>query len=158
MKILQVGPNDCLDHVFNFVQDHKEEISELTLVEPLIECVNICRDKYSFLGDRLTVLNRAIAPANGIEYLWSNGSQSGHASLDLFHLTAHRDKEEELHRWPVVSLRLRCGSRCGAELFDGRRRHFIQRWPKELCQPGPDLSPKRTLPSFPKRKGLFNKF
>lgn len=91
MNIIQIGCNNCEDHVFDLVKEKENELKELIVVDALSKCIEIAKDKYSFLGERLTAINTAIGTRNGLLDFFhpENNSQSAHSSSSLDHLQKH---------------------------------------------------------------------
>lgn len=91
MNIVQIGCNNCKDHVFDFVKEKENELKKLIAVDALAKCVTSAENQYSFLGERLTAINVAIGIGNGlIDFFHPEGdSQSGHSSSNLDHLYKH---------------------------------------------------------------------
>ena len=57
MNIIQIGCNDCNDHVYDYVKSNEQQISKFVVVDALPKCVKIAELKYSFLKDRVVTLN-----------------------------------------------------------------------------------------------------
>jgi len=94
MNIIQIGCNDCNDEVFNFVQENQNKINNFVAIDALSKATDIARNKYSFLGDKLTVINCAVTLKSGLEFFFhpENEDCSAHASLSKDHLIKHRHK------------------------------------------------------------------
>lgn len=108
MNILQVGCNNCDDHVFDFIADNKDLINLFVVIDALPDCVSIAKEKYSFLGKKLHPLNCAVSDKNGVlEFFYPQGEdKSAHASLSKSHLIDHR--HPILDSFFVPSLNLNC--------------------------------------------------
>lgn len=94
MTIIQIGCNDCKDHVFDLVKEKENQLKELVVVDALSKCIEIAKDQYSFLEWRITAINAAIGTRNGlINFFYpENDNQSAHASSSLDHLLKHGHK------------------------------------------------------------------
>ena len=66
MNIVQIGCNDCNDHVYDYVKSNEQQISKFVVVDALPKCVKIAELKYSFLKDRVVTLNCAVGIKNEI--------------------------------------------------------------------------------------------
>lgn len=66
MNIVQIGCNDCNDHVYSFVKENQQQITKFVVVDALPKCVEIAKLKYEFLKDKVTVLNCAVGLKNEI--------------------------------------------------------------------------------------------
>jgi FkbM family methyltransferase len=66
MNIVQIGCNDCNDHVYDFIKNNEQQISKFVVVDALPKCVKIAELKYSFLKDRVVTLNCAVGVKNEI--------------------------------------------------------------------------------------------
>lgn len=91
MNVVQIGCNDCKDHVFSFVNENANEIKNLVLVDALPKCIEEAKKQYLFLGERATAINAAIGVKNGlIDFFYpTQDEQSEHASLNFRHLVEH---------------------------------------------------------------------
>ena len=94
MNIIQIGCNDCNDEVFKFVVNNANKINNFVAIDALSKATDIARNKYSFLGDKLTVINCAVGLKSGLLFFYhpQNDDVSGHASLSLDHLRGHSHK------------------------------------------------------------------
>jgi len=106
MIIVQIGCGTCEDDVFNFIKEHHNEIEMFVVIDALIDCVEKAKKVYSFLGDKLIALNCAVAPVDGLFYLWypCDEEQSGHASLNPEHVLRHKHPKIDKIAVPCVSL------------------------------------------------------
>lgn len=66
MNIVQIGCNDCNDHVYDFIKNNEHDILKFVVVDALPKCAKIAELKYSFLKDKVIVLNCAIGIKNEI--------------------------------------------------------------------------------------------
>ncbi len=91
MNILQIGCNDCNDHVFDFIKENQESINELIIVDALPKCAETASEKYSFIKN-LKVFNKAIGTENKQckFYFPEDDEKSAHASLKQDHVLNHR--------------------------------------------------------------------
>ena len=91
MKIVQIGCNNCDDHVFELVSKNADSIETLIVVDPLAKCVEVAKQKYAFLAERLIVVQCAISPTNGVApfYCPVDDDMSVVASLSKDHIYAH---------------------------------------------------------------------
>lgn len=91
MRIVQIGCNNCEDHVFDFVSKNKDLIEVLIVVDPLEKCVHAAQEKYQFLSERLIVVQCAISENNAIEPFFcpADDDMSLVASLSVDHIFAH---------------------------------------------------------------------
>lgn len=94
MNIIQIGCNDCNDEVFKFVSNNANNITNFIAIDALPKATDIARNKYSFLGDRLAVINCAVGLKSGLLSFYhpQNDDVSAHASLILDHLKGHLHK------------------------------------------------------------------
>lgn len=94
MNIIQIGCNDCNDEVFKFVSNNANNITNFVAIDALPKATDIARNKYSFLGDKLIVINCAVGLKSGLFsfYYPENNDISEHASLSLDHLKGHQHK------------------------------------------------------------------
>lgn len=94
MNIIQIGCNDCNDEVFKFVVNNANKINNFVAIDALSKATDIARNKYSFLGDKLTVINCAVGLKSGLLFFYhpQNDDVSAHASLSLDHLKGHSHK------------------------------------------------------------------
>ena len=106
MNVIQLGCNNCEDHVLELVKVKSHEIQNLILVDALPTCVEIAKRQYSFLLEKLIVINAAIGTENGlIDIFYPNvDDKSIHASFDPNHLFAHG--HEKLTKIKVPSLNI----------------------------------------------------
>ena len=106
MKILQIGCNNCEDHVFDFVSKNRDSIDFFVVIDALPKCVETAKTKYSFLGERLFAINCAVADINGILKFFhpENDETCAHASLLQSHLTTHRHSSLQHIYVPCFSL------------------------------------------------------
>jgi len=94
MNIVQIGCNDCNDEVFKFVSNNVNKIKNFVAIDGLPKATDIARNKYSFLGDKLKVINCAVGLKSGLLsfYCPQNDDISAHASLSLDHLKGHNHR------------------------------------------------------------------
>lgn len=106
MKIIQVGCNDCNDHVFDFVKQNQDQINFFLAIDAMPKCTEIASEKYSFLGEKLHILTTAVADKNGIfEFFYpESDDKSAHASLLQNHLTSHHHTKLKSFTSPCLSL------------------------------------------------------
>ena len=91
MKIVQIGCNNCDDHVFELVSKNADSIETLIVVDPLAKCVEVAKQKYAFLAERLIVVQCAISHTVGVApfYCPVDDDMSVVASLSKDHIYAH---------------------------------------------------------------------
>ncbi len=91
MKIVQIGCNNCDDHVFELVSKNADSIETLIVVDPLAKCVEVAKQKYAFLSERLIVVQCAISTTVGVApfYCPADNDMSVVASLSKDHIYAH---------------------------------------------------------------------
>lgn len=106
MKVIQIGCNDCNDHVYDFIKNHESQIRLFLVIDALPKCTKIASEKYSFLGERLHVLTTAVSNKNGVcEFFHpESDDQSAHASLTKSHLIAHYHNKSKSFITPCLSL------------------------------------------------------
>lgn len=106
MNIIQIGCNDCADHVFEYVSKHRDEVSAFMVVDALHGCVETAKQKYSFLGSRLIPVNCAVGTMNGLtEFYFPQGEDmSAHASMSAEHLHNHQHNRLQSIVVPCLSL------------------------------------------------------
>lgn len=92
MNIIQIGCNNCDDHVFEFVSQNKDKITNFLVIDAMPKCVEIAKDKYFFLGEKLIAINCAVGIENRILQFFypENDETSPHASILSFHVKNHR--------------------------------------------------------------------
>jgi FkbM family methyltransferase len=90
MNILQIGCNNCDDHVFDFVTENKKNINNFFIVDALPKCCEKAKEVYGFIESK-KIFNKAI----GLEdttcrfYFPEGEEQSEHASLNKEHVLKH---------------------------------------------------------------------
>ena len=91
MNIVQIGCNNCKDHVFDFVKEKENQLKELIVVDVLPRCIESAKSQYSFLEERLTAVNAAIGIRNGLIDFFhpEDDNQSIHSSSSLDHVQKH---------------------------------------------------------------------
>ena len=106
MNIIQIGCNDCEDHVFDFISKHRDEVNSFMVVDALHGCVETAKRKYSFLGPRLIPVNCAVGPLVGLtEFYFPLGEDmSAHASMSADHLRNHQHPTLQSIVVPCLSL------------------------------------------------------
>ena len=106
MNVIQIGCNNCDDHVFDFILKNKDEIKLFVVVDALPNCIVTAKEKYSFLGKKLHPLNCAISATNGVlEFFYPQSDEkSPHASLSKNHLINHRHKTLDSFFIPSLNL------------------------------------------------------
>lgn len=94
MNIVQIGCNNCKDHVFDFVKEKENQLKELIVVDVLPRCIESAKSQYSFLEERLTAVNAAIGIRNGLIDFFhpEDDNQSMHSSSSLDHVQKHGHK------------------------------------------------------------------
>jgi len=90
MNILQIGCNDCNDHVYEFVFKNQNSIKKLILVDALPKCTEIAKNVYDFFVDK-DIINKAIGVENKMckFFFPKDHEDSAHASLNESHLKNH---------------------------------------------------------------------
>ena len=90
MNILQIGCNNCDDHVFDFVKDNQNIIGNFFVVDALPKCCEKAQKVYSFINN-LKVFNKAIGLENTTcrFYFPEGDEESAHASLNKDHVLKH---------------------------------------------------------------------
>jgi FkbM family methyltransferase len=66
MNIVQIGCNDCNDHVYNFIKNNENEVTKFVVVDALPKCVKLAEIKYGFLKDKVIPLNCAVGIKNEV--------------------------------------------------------------------------------------------
>lgn len=91
MNILQIGCNDCNDHVYDFVLKNQNSINKLILVDALPKCTETAKNVYDFFSNK-EIINKAIGLENTTcrFYFPESDEQSAHASLNKEHVLKHR--------------------------------------------------------------------
>ena len=119
MNIVQIGCNDCSDHVYDFVKENQQQITKFVVVDALPKCVEIAKLKYEFLKDKVTVLNCAVGLKNeiikfyypentGVQYdarkfIWLGSTQQEIGFFLLRSATGVKDLEGLRHRQVTIS-------------------------------------------------------
>lgn len=106
MNIIQIGCNDCEDHVFEYISKHRDEVTAFMVVDALHGCVETAKRKYGFLGSRLIAVNCAVGPRVGLtEFYFPQGEDmSAHASMSADHLRNHQHPKLQSIVVPCLSL------------------------------------------------------
>lgn len=106
MNIIQIGCNNCEDHVFDFVSTNRDSISNFLVIDALPKCVEIASQKYNFLGDRLIAVQCAVAPENGILKFFypTTDDCSAHSSLLKNHVNNHHHKDLNYFFIPTLDI------------------------------------------------------
>jgi FkbM family methyltransferase len=93
MRIVQIGCNNCNDHVFDFISRNLDSIELFVAVDPMPACIEAARSTYNKLGSRLITVQCAISDADGVKpfYCPKNDNMSVVASLSKSHIVAHHD-------------------------------------------------------------------
>jgi len=91
MNIIQIGCNDCQDDCRTLITKSPDVVSNFVVVDASYACVQIAKEKYSFLGDRLTPVVTAIGLINGVVdfYTPQGDEKSAHSSLSPEHVLMH---------------------------------------------------------------------
>ena len=50
MNIVQIGCNNCKDHVFDFVKEKEDQLKKLVVVDALPKCIESAENQYSLLN------------------------------------------------------------------------------------------------------------
>jgi FkbM family methyltransferase len=97
MNIIQIGCNVCDDEVFDFIKKNQSEISQLIIVDALPKCIEVAREKFSFLKEKVKFINCAIGiESKMIDFFYpKNDDTSGHASVYENHVKRHLHQEVE---------------------------------------------------------------
>ena len=108
MNIIQIGCNDCNDEANKFILENKDLINKFLVIDALPKCTEIAKATYSFLGDKLTVVNCAIGTENGLIkfYFPSNDDKCGHSSISENHLYRHLHESVSSITVPIVDANL----------------------------------------------------
>lgn len=65
LNIIQLGTNNGNDHVFDFISKNERKIKNFLAIDALPRCVELVKERYSFLEERLIPLNVAIGIKDG---------------------------------------------------------------------------------------------
>jgi FkbM family methyltransferase len=97
MNVIQIGCNLCDDEVFNFVKNNEFEISNLLIIDALPKCIEIAKEKYSFIKEKTQFINCAIGTESKIiDFFYpKNEETSAHASIFEKHVKRHFHKDVE---------------------------------------------------------------
>ena len=106
MNIIQIGCNNCEDHVFDFISSNKDAIKKFLIIDALPDCVSKAKNKYSFLGEKLIAVNCAVANSRGVLNFFypKNDSLSPHASLLQSHVSNHLHQNIESISVPCLHI------------------------------------------------------
>jgi len=109
MNIVQIGCNDCSDHLLEYVRDHHSEINNLILVDPNKTRILNCYKVYESFDDiNLHIVDKAIN-AKDEQYLtlyYSPLETNGHhTSTKKQHLLDHHHRPENIvaEQFPSVT-------------------------------------------------------
>jgi len=94
MNILQIGCNNCDDHVFDFIQEHRRDIHFFGVVDALPKCCAKAKEVYKNVRG-FHVYNNAIGTKNERcrFYFPAGEDQSAHASMSSQHVIRHNHPE-----------------------------------------------------------------
>jgi FkbM family methyltransferase len=103
-NIIQIGCNICNDAVTEIVKQNK--INKFVIVDANTKCIDVAKDFYSFLGDKLIPVCVAIGEKNGITnfFIPTNIPLSGHSSLLKSHLEKHDHKDINNIYVPILNI------------------------------------------------------
>lgn len=106
MNIIQIGCNDCKDRVYDYILSNKDIVTKFLVIDALPKCVEMAKERYSFLGEKLIAINCAIAPQRGIMKIFfpKDDQVSAHASLLQFHVKNHRHNLLDFFYVPVLNI------------------------------------------------------
>lgn len=106
MNIIQIGCNTCEDSVFAFVKENASKIENFIAVDVLAKCIEIAKEKYSFLGDKARMVNTAIGNKNGlVDFFYpTSDEKSQHASLNVNHVIGHLHCKIEKRVSPCLNI------------------------------------------------------
>jgi FkbM family methyltransferase len=105
MNILQIGCNDCNDHVFKFVSNNADKINYFFIIDALPKCIEDAKNVYSFI-EKLIPINVAVSNYNGLTnfYFPSDDDKSGHASMSKDHVFRHNHQKLETNVVPCINI------------------------------------------------------
>lgn len=109
MKIVQIGCNDCDDHVKEYVHANNDSVDQLILVDPQINNLNECQEIYANVKN-LILINKAITTTNENSIiLYTNpvhDPKGIHNSYDRNHLVGHRHDMNNVvsKEYPAVNI------------------------------------------------------
>lgn len=116
MNIVQVGCNDCNDHVLEYIKTNFNKVNKLVLIDPVKNKLENCSELYKeFTNIDIVLVHSAITPKNKdtkINLFYSTddvGRQ--HTSFNRQHLVAHL--------WPIHTIRkVRCKAKSINKIFE----------------------------------------
>jgi FkbM family methyltransferase len=103
-NIIQIGCNVCNDAVTDIIKQN--DINKFIVVDAQIECINVAKDEYSFLNEKLITVCAAIGDKNGVTnfFIPANLPLSGHSSLSRKHLEQHDHKDIKNIYVPILNI------------------------------------------------------
>lgn len=109
MNIVQVGCNDCNDHVYKYVKNNSSKIELLLLVDANQDKIKKCHDKYGPLNIDYVLIPKAITAGHDKELtLYFNRKELNghHTSINKDHLLRHSHKESmiESGNFPAINI------------------------------------------------------
>ena len=106
LNIVQIGCNNCEDHVSKFVQKNSNNINNFIAVDALSSCTKIAEEKYKFLGEKFHAINVAIGINNGLIDFFCplDGEKSYLASANRKQLSLMRDTDIQKKMIPCLNI------------------------------------------------------
>ena len=110
MNIVQIGCNDCQDHVLEYVLKHHKDIDKLILVDLNEDKMTKgCTSVYDQFDFDLVMIPKAITTQdsdNLILYTSSTDENGHHTSTNKQHLFDHHHKEEDISElvFPAINI------------------------------------------------------
>lgn len=95
MNVLQIGCNSGNDKAEAFIKQNINNINNIILIDPQIECLFEIKERYNFAKGKVFLMNCAISLKNGIMnfYQPAKDEKSGHSSLKIEHLINHKHQQ-----------------------------------------------------------------
>lgn len=104
LNIIQIGCNVCNDTVTEIIKNN--QIKTFVAVDAEYRCIEIAKEVYSFLGDRLIPICTAIGLKNGVTsfFVPKKNPLCGHASLSKEHLEKHDHVDIDQITVPILNV------------------------------------------------------
>lgn len=109
MNIVQIGSNDCNDHVYEYALANRNDIELLLLIEPNNDCLCRCKSKYDELDINYHLINKAITVENNdflTLYIDDDDVTGMHTSFSRNHIVRHNHPESKVQsrEFPAIHI------------------------------------------------------
>jgi len=110
MNIVQIGCNDCNDHLLDYIKENYSQINNLILIDPNENRIKNCHNVYEqFDNINIKIIPKAINAENKdqlILYYNPNESNGHHTSVHRQHLVDHKHNESDITEKTFPSIQL----------------------------------------------------